>query len=63
MTAESFVVRLADDQHLRAGEPKCRITKMRLRGAEQRDGAVDHRWQERMDRAQEPIRTPRRGGG
>ena len=52
----SFVIRVADDQDLRVGEPKCRITKMRLRGAEQRDGAVDHGWQERMDRAQEPIR-------
>jgi len=38
----SFVTRVADDQHLRVGEPKYRITKMRLRGAEQRDGAVDH---------------------
>src|ERR1700688_2326598 len=54
--SRSLVSRVADDQHPRVCEPKCSISKMRVRGAEERDGAVDHGWQERMDRAQEPIR-------
>ena len=54
--ARTGLTGLDDDHDPGVGEVQCRRTKMRLRGAEQRDGAVDHGWQECVDRAQEPIR-------
>jgi hypothetical protein len=54
--ARSGLTSLEDDHDPGVGEMQCRGTKMRLRGAEQRDGSIGDGWEERMHGAQEPIR-------